>query len=122
MNIVGLIGNLATDVEVKDVSEGKRVGSFLLAIDRPSKDAGADFVRVTVWDKQAELCSQYLGKGNRVGLDGRLRSRSWQDADGTDGQPSRSSQTGSSFSRRRRSVASCRHSVRHCCCIAEEVV
>ena len=82
MNIVSLIGNLATDVELKDIAEGKRVGSFLLAVDRPTKDGGADFVRITVWDKQAELCSHYLGKGKRVGLDGRLRSRSWQDDDG----------------------------------------
>ena len=83
MNIVTLIGNLATDVELKDVAEGKRVGGFLLAVDRPSKDGGADFVRVTVWDRQAELCSEYLGKGKRVGLDGRLRSRSWNAEDGT---------------------------------------
>ena len=83
MNTVSLIGNLATDVELKDVAEGKRVASFLLAIDRPSKDGGADFVRISVWDRQAELCAQFLGKGKRVGLDGRLRSRSWQDADGT---------------------------------------
>ena len=83
MNIVSLIGNLATEVELKDVAEGKRVASFLLAIDRPSKDGGADFVRISVWDRQAELCNEYLGKGKRVGLDGRLRSRSWQDADGT---------------------------------------
>ena len=82
MNVVSLIGNLATDVELKDVAEGKRVASFLLAIDRPSKDGGADFVRISVWDRQAELCDRYLGKGKRVGLDGRLRSRSWQDTDG----------------------------------------
>jgi len=82
MNVVTLIGNLATDVELKDVAEGKRVGSFLLAIDRPSKDGGADFVRITVWDRQADLCGRFLGKGKRVGLDGRLRSRSWQDTDG----------------------------------------
>jgi single-strand DNA-binding protein len=82
MNVVTLIGNLASDVELKDVAEGKRVANFLLAVDRPSKDGGADFVRIAVWDRQAELCSQYLAKGKRVGLDGRLRSRSWQDTDG----------------------------------------
>jgi single-strand DNA-binding protein len=83
VNVVSLIGNLATDVELKDVAEGKQVASFLLAVDRPSKDGGADFVRIAVWDRQAELCSRYLVKGKRVGLDGRLRSRSWQDADGS---------------------------------------
>lgn len=83
MNIVTLIGNLATDVELKDVAHGKRVASFVLAVDRPSRDGGADFVRITVWDRQAELCGQYLGKGKRVGLDGRLRSRSWNAEDGS---------------------------------------
>ena len=83
MNVVSLIGNLATDIELKDVGEGKRVAGFLLAIDRPSKDGGADFVHISVWDRQAELCNQYLAKGKRVGLNGRLRSRSWDAEDGS---------------------------------------
>ena len=78
-----LIGNLATDVELKSVNEGKRVANFVLAVDRATKEGGADFVRVAVWDRQAELCDRYLAKGKRIGLDGRLRSRSWDDADGT---------------------------------------
>jgi single-strand DNA-binding protein len=82
MNVVTLIGNLATDVELKEVGEGRRVASFLLAVDRASRDGGADFIRVCAWEKQAELCDRFLAKGKRVALDGRLRSRSWQDADG----------------------------------------
>jgi len=81
MNNVQLIGNLATEVELRDVTAGdeqeKKVASFLLAIDRGSR-AGADFVWITAWDRQAELCAQYLGKGNRVAVDGRLRSRTWE--------------------------------------------
>ena len=73
MNVVSLIGNLATDVELKAVGEGKQVAGFLLAIDRPSKDGGADFVHVSAWDRQGELCSQYLSKGKRVGIEGRLQ-------------------------------------------------
>jgi len=83
MNVVTLIGNLATDVEVKELAEGKRVASFVLAVDRASKDGGADFLRISAWDKQAELCSQFLRKGNRAAVEGRLRSRSWQAPDGT---------------------------------------
>jgi len=83
VNVVTLIGNLATDVELKELAEGKRVASFVLAVDRPSKDGGADFVRVSVWDRQADLCRQFLHKGDRAALDGRLRSRSWQAPDGT---------------------------------------
>ena len=83
MNVVVLVGNLATDVEAKEIADGKRVATFLLAIDRAGKDGGADFVRVSAWDRQADLCGQFLHKGDRAGVDGRLRSRSWQARDGT---------------------------------------
>jgi single-strand DNA-binding protein len=81
VNVVTLIGNLATDVELRDVGQDMQVASFLLAVDRPSKDE-ADFVRVSTWNKQAEVCAQYLAKGRKVGVDGRLRSSSWEDSDG----------------------------------------
>ncbi len=82
MNVVTLIGNLASDVDLKELGEDKKVANFLLAIDRPGQDKGADFVRVDVWGKQAESCAQYLQKGRRVAIDGRLRSRSWEEPDG----------------------------------------
>jgi single-strand DNA-binding protein len=82
MNVVTLIGNLATEVEVKELGEDRRVASFTLAIDRPGHEGQADFVRVAAWNKQAELCGRYLRKGKRVAVDGRLRSRSWEDQDG----------------------------------------
>jgi single-strand DNA-binding protein len=78
VNVVTLIGNLATDVELREVGDGKQRASFLLAVDRPTKDE-ADFVWVTAWDRQAEVCNQFLAKGRRVALDGRLRSRSWEE-------------------------------------------
>jgi single-strand DNA-binding protein len=77
MNSVSLVGNLATDVELKDVGE-KRVASFLLAVSRAGRDAGADFVWISAWDRQAELCAEYLGKGHRVAVEGRLKSRTWE--------------------------------------------
>jgi single-strand DNA-binding protein len=79
MNTVSLIGNLASDVELREVGEDKKVASFLLAIGRGGRDAGADFVGVSVWDRQAELCAEYLSKGRRVGVAGYLRSRSWEE-------------------------------------------
>jgi len=79
MNSVNLIGNLATDVEIREVGEDKKVASFLLAVNRPTKDAQADFVWVSAWDRQAELCAEWLSKGKRVALDGRLKSRSWEE-------------------------------------------
>jgi single-strand DNA-binding protein len=78
MNIVTLIGNLATDVELKEVGTDKKLAGFLLAVDRPGKDSDADFVWVKTWDKQAELCAQFLQKGRRVALDGRLQSQTWE--------------------------------------------
>jgi single-strand DNA-binding protein len=81
VNNVCVIGNLATDVEVRDVGE-KQVSRFLLAVDRYSKDGGADFIGVSVWDRQGELCAQYLTKGRRVGVAGYLRSHSWEDDQG----------------------------------------
>src|SRR5436305_3457477 len=77
MNTVSLVGNLATEGEIKQVSE-KKVASLLLAVGRASKEAGADFVWVSAWERQAELCAEYLGKGNRVAVEGRLRSRTWE--------------------------------------------
>lgn len=80
MNTVLLIGNLATDVELKDVGADKKLATFRLAVSRPGE--GADFVGIATWDRQAEVCAEYLCKGSHVAVDGRLRSRSWEDADG----------------------------------------
>ena len=82
MNSVSLIGNLATDVEIREVGEDKKVASFLLAVGRGGRDAGADFVGVSVWDRQAETCSQYLAKGRKVAVEGRLRSDTYDDKEG----------------------------------------
>jgi single-strand DNA-binding protein len=78
VNVVSLIGNLATDVELRELSDGRKVAGFLLAISR-LKDGEADFVWVSTWDRQAELCAEFLAKGRKVGVDGRLRSRSWEE-------------------------------------------
>lgn len=81
MNVVTLIGNLATDVELREVGDGKKVAWFRLAVDRPTTGE-ADFVGVSVWERQAEACATYLSKGRRVAVDGRLRSRSWETPNG----------------------------------------
>jgi single-strand DNA-binding protein len=77
VNVVTLIGDLATDVEVREVGE-KKVAGFLLAVQRPGREE-ADFVWVSAWERQAETCEQYLSKGGRVAVDGRLRSRSLEE-------------------------------------------
>ena len=77
--MVTLIGNLATDVELREVGPDKKVASFVLAVDRTNPDGAADFVTVSAWDRQAKLCAEYIGKGRRIAVDGRLRSRSWEE-------------------------------------------
>ena len=79
MNVVTLIGNLATEVELRELPGEKKVANFVLAVDRTGTEGGADFLRVCTWDRQAELCTEYLAKGRRVAIDGRLRSSSWEE-------------------------------------------
>jgi single-strand DNA-binding protein len=82
MNTVSLTGNLATDVDLREFGEGKKVASFVLAVDRATKDGDADFIRISAWERQAELCVEYLTKGRLIGVEGRLRSSSWEDDEG----------------------------------------
>jgi single-strand DNA-binding protein len=82
MNVVTLIGNLASDVELRELGDGKKVASFLLAVDRHGTSGGADFIQIAAWNKQAEVCSRFLTKGKRIAVDGRLRTRSWEDGNG----------------------------------------
>lgn len=79
MNSVTLIGNLASEVELKELGEDRKVASFLLAVDRPGKEESADFVRVACWNRVAESCGRHLSKGRQVAVDGRLRSHSWEE-------------------------------------------
>jgi single-strand DNA-binding protein len=79
MNSVILIGNLTTDVELREIGEGKRVAKFGLAVNRGSKDREADFFRITVFDRQAEVCADYLAKGRKIALEGRLSYSTWED-------------------------------------------
>jgi single-strand DNA-binding protein len=81
LNSVVLTGNLATDVEVKELGDDRHVATFLLAVNRIGSEE-ADFFRIAAWNKQAELCGRYLAKGKRAGVDGRLKSSTWEDADG----------------------------------------
>jgi len=80
MNSVSLTGNLATDVEVREFSEEKRLATFVLAVDRASREDEADFFRIAAWDHQAQLCADYLAKGRKIGVEGRLRHHTWEDA------------------------------------------
>jgi single-strand DNA-binding protein len=79
INQVILMGRLTRDPEVRTTSTGKTIASFSLAVDRGGQDDQADFFDVTAWEKLGELVSQYLSKGRRCLVQGRLRQDSWDD-------------------------------------------
>ena len=88
LNKVQLIGNLTRDPELRYTPSGTAVCSFGLATNRSWKtDAGekhdeAEFHNIVAWNKLAELCSQFLVKGRKVYLEGRLSTRTWTGQDG----------------------------------------
>lgn len=89
LNRVQLIGNLTRDPELRYTPTGTAVCSFGIATNRSwTTDAGekrdeADFHRIVAWNKLAELCSQFLTKGKKVYVEGRLTTRNWNAQDGT---------------------------------------
>lgn len=89
LNRVQLIGNLTRDPELRYTPSGTAVCSFGLATNRSwTTDTGdkheeTEFHRIVSWNKLAELCSQFLTKGRKVYVEGRLSTRSWTAQDGT---------------------------------------
>lgn len=81
INQVILLGRLTRDPEQRTTASGKNVVSFSIAVDRQSQDDQADFFNITAWDKLGDLVTQYLSKGRRVLIQGRLRQDSWEDKD-----------------------------------------
>ena len=79
INQVVLMGRLTRDPEQRTTTTGKTIASFSIAVDRGGQDDAADFFDVTAWEKLGELVMQYLGKGRRVLVQGRLRQDSWED-------------------------------------------
>lgn len=79
INQVILMGRLTRDPETRTTTSGKSVTSFSLAVDRQGQDDQADFFDVTAWEKTGELVAQYLSKGRRCLVQGRLRQDSWDD-------------------------------------------
>jgi single-strand DNA-binding protein len=79
INQVILMGRLTRDPEQRTTSGGKTIASFSIAVDRGGDSDAADFFEVTAWEKLGDLVIQYLGKGRRVLVQGRLRQDSWDD-------------------------------------------
>lgn len=79
INQVILMGRLTRDPEQRTTTTGKVIANFSIAVDRGGQDDSADFFEITAWEKLGELVMQYLGKGRRVLVQGRLRQDSWDD-------------------------------------------
>ena len=88
LNRVQLIGNLTRDPELRYTPNGNAVCTFGIATNRSwTTDSGekreeVDFHNIVAWNKLGELCSQFLVKGRKVYVEGRLSTRSWTGQDG----------------------------------------
>ena len=84
MNNVVLIGRLTKDPELRYIPESQNaVATFTIAVDRPyAKEKQADFIRITVFGKQAENCERFLTKGRLTGIQGRLQTGSYKNKEG----------------------------------------
>lgn len=83
-----IIGNLTRDPEVKTTPSGQSVSSFSVATNRVwtsaqgQKQEAVEYHNIVAWGKLAEICGQYLNKGKKVYIEGRLQTRDWQGQDG----------------------------------------
>ena len=85
LNRIILIGRLTKDPELRYTANGIAVAKFTLAVDRrysKDREKETDFIDIVVWQKQAENCANYLGKGRLAAVDGRLQIRSYDDNQG----------------------------------------
>jgi single-strand DNA-binding protein len=88
LNKAMIIGNLTRDPEVRKTTNGQSVTSFSVATNRVYTDGAGEkkeqveYHNVVAWGRLAEICGQYLAKGRKVYIDGRLQTREWDAPDG----------------------------------------
>jgi len=84
LNQVTLMGNLTRDPELRNTPNGQNVTNFSIALNRSYKDSGGewqeatDYVDIVCWGPLAERVNQYLSKGRRCLVQGRIQSRAWE--------------------------------------------
>ena len=86
MNKIVLIGRMTKDPELKTTTTGKFMTRFNVAVERRYKQEGqptADFINVVAWGRQAEIIAQYMKKGRRIALNGRVQTGAYTARDGT---------------------------------------
>ena len=90
INKVILVGNLGNDPELRHTQSGTPVASFSVATTRRWKGQDGqqqeetEWHRIVAWQRLAEICNEYLHKGSKVYVEGRLQTRKWQDQSGND--------------------------------------
>ena len=88
VNKVLLIGRLGSDPEIRYTNSGAPVATFRIATSESwtgkdgKKDERTEWHRIVAWGKLGELCGEYLNKGRRVFIEGRLQTRNWDDKSG----------------------------------------
>lgn len=85
MNVVIITGRITKELEVRYTPSQMAVTSFTLAVDRPVKkgeEKQADFIRCTVFGKQAEMLEKWARKGKRIAIEGRIQTGSYQNKNG----------------------------------------
>jgi len=84
------IGNLTADPEIRTMPNGEQVANFSIALNEKykAKDGNivenVEYVRIVLYRRLAEIAEQYLHKGSQVYIEGRLKTRKWQDSNGQD--------------------------------------
>ncbi|MCG2686131.1 single-stranded DNA-binding protein [Candidatus Parcubacteria bacterium] len=87
VNMAIVVGNLTRDPEMRYTPKGHAVTSFSVATNRAWQSDGeqredVEFHNVVAWNKLAEICTQLLSKGRKVYIQGRLKTRNWEDQNG----------------------------------------
>ncbi|MBP3649129.1 MAG: single-stranded DNA-binding protein [Clostridia bacterium] len=83
MNKLTIIGNLTRDPELRQVGEDKTVCNLTVAVNGRGRDSHPTYFRVSVWNGLGETCEQYLRKGSKVAVTGRVDVSTYQSSDGT---------------------------------------
>ncbi len=85
-----LVGNLGADPEIRYTQSGTQVASFTVATTERWKgqdgqmQESTEWHRIVAWARLAEICGEYLNKGSRVYIEGKIQTRKWQDQNGND--------------------------------------
>ena len=86
MNKVILVGRISSDIELRYTSNNIPVATFSLAVNRQHTNQNgereADFINIVVWRKPAENVKDYMSKGSRIGVEGSIQTRSYEDNNG----------------------------------------